>query len=174
MNILQLGTDSSGAIFSPCKKWRYALWREIVDAPLLTSDAHGDCVFVGLNPSVADEAVMDLTCTICRNYAAAWGHRRYVMLNLFGWRDTDPKGMKAAIEPIGELNSHYLREFCSKARTIICAWGTHGSYLKRAATVLELLKDFDLYCLELTKGGHPHHPTRLEIKDKPTLWRAKS
>ncbi|QUY40546.1 DUF1643 domain-containing protein [Acaryochloris marina] len=48
-----LGNECSGAAFSPCRTWRYQLWRRWNDAPLL--------ILMGLNPSKADESHNDPT-----------------------------------------------------------------------------------------------------------------
>ena len=170
---ITLGNENSGAIFSNCGKYRFALWRVIEDAPLLEKLA-GDCVFIGLNPSVANEEQLDPTTRICRNYTQSWGCKRYVMLNVFSWIDSDPAAMKRAIEPIGPDTSRIIKEFCRNARTIVACWGTHATYLQREKAVLEMLRPYDLYCLKLTAGGHPHHPTRMETIASPLLWKPKS
>lgn len=45
--------EESGALFSPCRLYRYKLWRKWGDAP--------PAVFVMLNPSTADEIDNDPT-----------------------------------------------------------------------------------------------------------------
>ena len=57
-----------------------------------------------LNPSTADEAKLDPSCTRARNYAERWGYGALVVTNLFGWRATDPEEMKAARDPVGRGN----------------------------------------------------------------------
>ena len=54
--------EISSAIFSPCKKYRYVLWR-VWDKSL------GYVNFVCLNPSTADEIHNDPTIIRCINYA---------------------------------------------------------------------------------------------------------
>ena len=54
-----------GAILSRNRLYRYVLWREW--------DARkGTCVFIGLNPSTADETVDDPTLRRCINFAKDW------------------------------------------------------------------------------------------------------
>jgi hypothetical protein len=53
----------SGAAFSPCRRWRYLLWRRW--------DGERPAVnFLMLNPSTATECKLDPTCARAREYAA--------------------------------------------------------------------------------------------------------
>jgi hypothetical protein len=84
MSNLLLGTDESitesGAEFSPCRTWRYALWRH------WDWQGHANCVmFVGMNPSTADELVNDKTISNCIGFAKRWGFGGIYMLNLFAF-----------------------------------------------------------------------------------------
>jgi hypothetical protein len=162
------GDEENGAMFSPCKQYRYALWRTIAGG----SDR--EFAMLGLNPSTADHRVNDPTVTRCINRARDLGYGKFWMLNLFAWRDTDPKGMKAAIEPVGIENDQIIRMVVSQCEMVVCAWGAHGKYKGRADAVLKLLSDYDLHALKITKGGFPQHPLYLPNKLQPTLWRAKS
>lgn len=168
MNTYNIGTKFSGATFSPCEQYRYRLWRN------WGGDPSNLIAFCGLNPSTATHEVNDPTVTRCINYAKAWGYSGMFMLNCFAWRDTDPKLMKKAIEPVGIENDEAIRQVVSECSMVVAAWGAHGRYRDRAAKVLELLKDVDLYALRITKTGQPQHPLYLPSKLKPTLWRAKS
>jgi hypothetical protein len=81
------------------------------------------------------------------------------MMNVFAWRATDPKDMKAAAEPIGSMNDEFLRVL-TVGRKVLCAWGNHGDYLGRGEKVTKMLVDEgrDLVCLEITKTNQPKHP----------------
>ena len=59
LKLLELETMNSGADFSPCRKYRYKLWR-IWDETLPLA------MFIGLNPSTADEVKDDNTVKIGR------------------------------------------------------------------------------------------------------------
>ena len=74
------------ATFSPCRRWRYTLLRRWEPANLIV------VAFIGLNPSTADETLDDPTIRRCIGFAKAWGAGGMYMLNLFGWRSTDPAG----------------------------------------------------------------------------------
>lgn len=179
MNILTLGNDLSGATFSPCMQYRYSLWRWLA-SDYTVFGQQGEpklprsVAYVACNPSTADEMADDPTVTRCINRSIEMGFDRFYMLNIFAFRSTDPKDMKAAIEPVGIENDEMIRQVVSECSMVVAAWGAHGRYRDRASKVLELLKDVDLYALRITKTGQPQHPLYLPSKLKPTLWRAKS
>jgi len=141
------------ATFSPCRKYRYTLYRSW-DSNL------GYAMFIGLNPSTADETLDDPTVRRCINFARAWGYGGLCMMNLFAYRTKDPKHMKAAHKPIGVDNDKWLISESMRAGVIIAAWGNHGSYLGRDEEVRVMLHD--LHYLALTKSGKPKHPLYLK------------
>ena len=155
-----------GAVFSDCRRYRYSLSRWWHDSlPLL--------VVIGLNPSTADETQDDPTIRRCIGYARSWGYGGLVMLNLFAYRATSPRDMKAAAEPVGPANDAVL-EVQTAGRTVLCAWGAHGSHLDRARAVRQLLVGRDLFCLGTTKDRHPKHPLYLRADLTPVPYPAFS
>lgn len=153
--------DSSGAYFSPCRTWRYTLWR-IWDASLPTVN------WLMLNPSTADEAVLDPTLTRCKNFTLEWGYGGMVVTNLFAFRATDPAVMKSHHDPIGLENDRCIVESAVKAGLVICGWGNHGSFLGRDQKVLSMLskENVELHCLKMTNEGAPGHPLYLPSDSK--------
>lgn len=151
----------SSAEFSPCRKYRYSLTR-IWDRSL------GLCQFIGLNPSTADEVENDPTVRRCINYAKDWGYGGLIMSNIFAFRATDPKVMKAQADPVGPENDMWLLDDYGRANCTVAAWGTHGSLNNRSAEVIELLSGC-FHCLGLTKHGFPKHPLYLR-KDEVLTW----
>ena len=65
-------------------------------------------MFVGLNPSTADETADDPTLTRCVNFAKSWGYGGVCMANLFAFRATQPTDMMVASDPIGSDNNKWL------------------------------------------------------------------
>jgi hypothetical protein len=126
-------------------------------------------MFVGLNPSTADEVDNDPTVTRCINYAQNWGYGGLIMSNLFAWRDTDPRAMKAAQEPIGPENDTWLARLAAEAGLVVAAWGVDGRHRGRGDQVARLLAG-QLHYLKLTKDGHPSHPLYLKKTLKPEPW----
>jgi len=151
---------------SPCRKYRYVLWRE-------WENASGSCpvryaMIVGLNPSTADETNDDPTVRRCTAFARAWGCGALCMTNLFAYRATEPALMLAQPDPIGPDNDDTLVRMAANASVIVAAWGIHGNYLGRAAAVKRMLPR--LHYLRLTKQGHPGHPLYLPATLRPIEW----
>lgn len=146
----------SGATFSPCRRWRYLLWR-CWDA------ARPAANFLMLNPSTADELKLDPTCARARDYAERWGYGALVVTNVFAFRNTDPARMKAAKDPVGPGNDAAIVRAAREAGIVVCAWGNHGGFLGRSTQVLEKLKanGIRLHALRINAGGEPAHPLYL-------------
>lgn len=153
-------SNEKNAIFSDCRIYRYALWRRW---------GSGDyAMFIGLNPSTADEANDDPTVRRCIAFAKTWGYGALCMANLFAYRSPHPEDLRKAIDPIGRENDSTLQALAHDAAMVIAAWGTHGTYMRRDKAVRLLVPE--LYYLRLTKDGHPGHPLYLSASLKPQRW----
>jgi hypothetical protein len=138
-----------GAVFSPCEKYRYLLWRTW-DCTLPKA------VFIGLNPSTATATTDDPTVAKCQRHAKIWGgYGGIFMLNIFAYRATDPKVMKQQTEPVGPDNDEWIKYITKDAPLIIAKWGNHGAHLGRSTEVCFYLKN--LSCLKIAKTGEPMH-----------------
>ena len=146
------------AKLSECRKYRFALWRT-------WDDSKPYVMFVGLNPSTADETTDDPTLTRCMNYAKSWGFGGVCMANLFAYRATAPSDMKSAIDPVGPKNNDWLKKLANDAGLVLAAWGNDGSYLGRSEQVKEFLPN--MFCLKLNKSGEPAHPLYQKADRKP-------
>ena len=131
-------------------------------------------MFMGLNPSTADETVNDKTIVREINFAKAWGCNALAKWNLFAFRATQPETMKAAADPVGPDNDKYLLEMARGARVIVAAWGNHGAFRNRDKGALRVLSGFDVHCLKITKSGHPSHTLYLKSGLTPQLWVASN
>ncbi|MGB0797932.1 MAG: DUF1643 domain-containing protein [Planktomarina sp.] len=159
------GDAPSTAIYSDCEKYRYSLTR--------VWDARGGKVaFVMLNPSTATEVQNDPTVERCERRARTLGFGSFRVTNIFAWRDTDPRQMKAAPEPIGPHNDDAIIDACHWADTVVAAWGTHGEFQGRGAIVERILRDVGkpIYHLGLSKAGHPKHPLYIAYAQQPQIW----
>lgn len=157
--------SQSTAIYSDCEKYRYALTR--------VWDAGGKrALFVMLNPSTATELQNDPTVERCERRSRALGFGAFRVTNIFAWRDTDPRNMRAAGDPIGPANDAAILEGAGWADTIVAAWGTHGAHMQRGPAVESLLRQTGnpLYTLGLSKDGHPKHPLYISYTQQPILW----
>jgi hypothetical protein len=147
-----LDRPGKGAVFSPCRRYRYLLWR--IWSPCLPLLA-----VYGLNPSGANEFDDDRTSTRCIGFAVRWRMGGVVMANAFAWCDKSPDAMKRAIEPVGPDNDVWLKAMSHSPRVgmNLIAWGNDGAHQGRAAHVINLLPE-KLYHLGITKNGQPRHP----------------
>lgn len=147
------------AEFSSCRKYRYALWR-------WWNKSKPFVLFIGLNPSTADEENDDPTIRRCIGFAQTWHFGGLCMTNLFAVRATDPKIMIAHPDPIGLDNDKWIIKLSEQSDKIVAAWGTKGNYMQRDNRVCNLINK-EIYCLEITKNNFPKHP--LYIKKNATL-----
>lgn len=160
----QKGDAASVAVYSPCERYRYALTRIWGNGPRV--------LFVMLNPSTATEMQNDPTVERCERRARALGYGGFRVCNIFAWRDTDPRAMRAAADPVGPANDAAIRDGALWADAIVCAWGTHGAHLDRGRQVETLLRATGrtLTHLGLSKDGHPKHPLYIAYSQQPETW----
>jgi hypothetical protein len=160
----QKGDAASSAVYSPCMAYRY----------LLTRDWSGGrrALFIMLNPSTATEAQNDPTVERCERRARALGFGAFRVCNIFAYRATDPKVMRAVADPVGPLNDTAILGSVPWADQVICAWGTHGVHLGRGPQVEALLRGAgaQLWHLGLSKAGHPKHPLYIGYEKGPEGW----
>ena len=128
----------------------------------------GYAMFIGLNPSTADEIEDDPTIRRCIGYAKDWGYSGLCMTNLFAFRATLPTVMKSQADPIGPDNDRYLLDMAKYAGVIVAAWGVNGNHLGRDKRVFEMINN--LHHLGFTKEGYPRHPLYLKKDLRPVLW----
>jgi len=157
----------SGATFSSCRTWRYVLWR--------TWGSAAPAVFIGLNPSTADETEDDPTIRRCIGYAQAWGAGGLRMLNLYGIRSTDPRPVfdGSISDPVGPDNNRHILGESMAASVVVAAWGAFPGAVARGDRVAAMLgcAGVRLHVLRLTKGGCPAHPLYLPRGLVPIPWR---
>ncbi|WP_170382050.1 DUF1643 domain-containing protein [Ruegeria atlantica] len=159
------GDAPSTAIYSDCENYRYSLTR--------VWDSSGrKALFVMLNPSTATEVQNDPTVERCERRARALGFGAFQVTNIFAWRDTDPRKMRAATDPVGPENDTAILGGVQWADQVIAAWGTHGAHLERGPAVETLLRGTGqpLFHLGLTKAGHPKHPLYIAYTQQPEPW----
>jgi hypothetical protein len=149
------------ATLSDCRTYRYSLSRT-------WDNSKAYVLFIGLNPSTADENKDDPTIRRCIDYAKSWGFGGLKMVNLFAYRATLPSDLKKADFPIGVDNDKHIKELSSSASITIVAWSNDGSYLNRDKEVLELIKN--PMCLNINKSGQPSHPLYQKKDLKPKSY----
>lgn len=159
------GDAVSDAVYSDCERYRYSLTR--------VWNAGGPRVmFVMLNPSTATEVQNDPTVERCERRARALGFGGFRVTNIFAWRETDPRKLRQAAEPVGADNDAAIRDGAAWADQIVAGWGAHGAHLDRGNAVRDLLAATgrDIRHLGLTKHGHPRHPLYIAYRQAPQPW----
>lgn len=157
------------AVLSGGDRYRNLLARE-------WADSGKTAVFILLNPSTANATTDDPTTRRCIKYAQGWGCSALLIVNLYAWRCTQPRGLAAVDDPVGADNNTYLRTAAAVAEhtggPLVAGWGTHA-HPERVAEVLALPGMHRLSTLALTQAGHPHHPLRLRDSITPQPWAAR-
>ena len=160
----QIGIDlfnqtDNGAIFSDCRKYRYVLWRIWnKNKPLV--------MFIGLNPSTANELTDDPTIRRVKRFAFNWGFGGFYMMNLFAYVTSYPQELKKCYDPIME-NYKWLKEIELKCVKTIFAWGSFKETNERAKDVMQM---FIGYVLGINKNGSPKHPLYIRSDIEPIKY----
>jgi hypothetical protein len=136
--------------FSPNRRYRYEWWE-------VWGDRASFAQFVCLNPSTADESRADPTVRRVVGFAKRWGYGAVVMTNLFAFRATDPRVMRAEPDPVGPENNATIWRLAQSAGAVVAAWGRHGAHGGRAELILGGLAG-PVWCLARNKDGSPKHP----------------
>jgi hypothetical protein len=163
-----------GAVLSADRIYRYSLVRKV--EPMTEVVWARPLTFIMLNPSTADENENDPTIRKCMGYAARWGFRHVIVVNLFAYRATQPDDLKIAVKRgadiIGRENWWYTRKAVDQSQWVVCGWGNHGKILNRGKEVHGLLagRGIMLRTLKLTGPGQPWHPLYLKWDIKPAEW----
>ncbi len=155
----------SEASYSDCERYRYALTR-------IWEPAGRKVLFLMLNPSTATEVQNDPTVERCERRARTLGFGAFRVCNIFAYRATDPRDMRAADDPVGTANDATIMQAIGWADEVVAGWGNHGDHLARGRAVKALLKAQPKAPkhLGLTNSGHPKHPLYIAYKTQPEAW----
>lgn len=152
----------TGANFSRCRRYRYALWRTW-DAAL------PEVMIIGLNPSTADATRNDPTIRRCIGFARDWGFGAVRVTNLFAWRATHPRELRVAADPVGPRNDQWIRRTARRCDLVVAMWGNDGVLMGRSSRVRAMLAE-RLSILRLNASGEPAHPLYLPKDLQPVKW----
>lgn len=153
---------SPDAVFSHDLEYRYFLSRN-------WNDALPPIAFIGLNPSTADATNDDPTIRRCISFAKAWGGGSLWMVNLFGFRSTDPNVLTSLQDPVGAENDHWISHSVQHARLVVAAWGNKGGLLNRSNLIIDR-HGAKLKALQITKLGMPKHPLYVHRSTIPVAF----
>ena len=129
---------------------------------------------VGLNPSTANREQSDITVAKVERVASDNGFDGFVMTNLYPLRSTNPKNLpQKHKQSLSGQNIESIIEVAAteKQPTFWAAWGsdiTLRSYLleslKNLKFAVERINGSWVQYGELTKSGHPRHPSRISYQ----------
>ncbi len=155
----------STAVFSSCFNFRYSLTR-------IWDNGGAKLLFILLNPSKATEKLSDPTLARCQTRALLLGYKQFRICNLFAFRSTSPKILKTTPHIKGSHNDKIIRKSILWADSIICSWGSLGTFQNRSSEVLKLLKKSNksVYHLGLTKNRQPKHLLYISFNVSPKKW----
>lgn len=147
--ISEVFSKDYGALFSNNRKYRYSLWR-IWDKekPL--------AMFIGLNPSKADETENNPTIRSVERIAKANGYGGFYMMNCWAYISTDPE--KLMDHKFNLKNDLMLITISVKCKDVVFAWGSF-KIVKETGRDKELIRMFpNAKALGINKNGSPKHP----------------
>ena len=150
--------EDNGASFSNDRKYRYALWR-------IWDKEQPIVMFVGLNPSTANESTNDPTINRVVAIARNLGFGGVYMMNCFAYISTDPDGL--IIDVISHcINDNLLIEIGAKCKDVVFAWGNFPIVIKTGRDQ-DLIKMFpNAKALHINKNGSPKHPLYCKANSK--------
>ena len=151
------------AVISNCERYRYLLRRS-------WNDRRMRALFIMLNPSTADAEIDDPTIRSCIRLMKALGFGSLEVINLYGWRTTDPSVLTTVQDPVGPDNDRIAKGAINRCDILICAWGAHVAATQRVAPMLNMVRGVRpaVFCFGETRNGSPKHP--LYIKSGTCLY----
>lgn len=141
------------AVISDCGKYRYLLRRT-------WDHKKPRALLIMLNPSTADANADDATIRSCVRLLRGLGYGSMEVVNVFGYRATNPDELAKQIDPIGPNNHRSIEAAILRCDVAICAWGAYPPASQYATEPLNIVRSHRpvVYCFGKTKAGAPKHP----------------
>lgn len=134
-----------------------------------STDLASTAIWVLLNPATGDtEQRYRPTLERCIARSRAAGQTGVVIVNLFAFRDTNPRNLWTARDAVGPANDEVLRVITTAGAQTIAAWGGHGRLNGRSGQVGSLLDS--PMCLGVTQRGEPRHPLYVAGDSQLVPW----
>lgn len=168
----EVGSAESGALFSGDRRYRYKLWRRWPWSGPNPKMA----LFVGLNPSTADENKSDPTVARVIKFAKRWGCGGVYMMNLFAFVTPYPKELVQ--DDDWEMNLDFLYRCYQDVREqggpVILAWGAfkEAKTSRRGDAIADLFVGAG--CLGKNADGSPKHPLYIKADTKPIFYKTNN
>lgn len=155
----------TGAVFSPCKTYRYALWRKWrLPGP--------NILFIGVNPSRGGEFYSDPTIKRAIKLAKQWDFSGLYFGNLYALRS--PKVEPVIIadtegRAVGAETDQWLKVLRDDSQLTVFAWGSWPELPLLPERVKQVHAMFpNAKCMGYNLDGSPKHP--LLIKNPVQLY----
>lgn len=146
-----MNSQFSGAVFDDAKRFRFLLWRFWDDRPKV--------LFIGANPSTADEWVDDPTSKRAISFAKQWGYGGIYLCNVLPCRATDPKAL-ASMELNHVANLPAVKMANRLSAQTVLFWGDCLKYAtgwqEFAGELVNILQG-PVKCFGKTASGNPKH-----------------
>jgi hypothetical protein len=140
---------NKGAEFSADRKYRYALWR-------IWDESKPLVMFIGLNPSTANEDENDPTIRSVERISKHNGYGGFYMMNCWPFVSTDPAGLSTSGGTL--YNDIKLKEISEKCQDIVFAWGNFEIVKMQGVDYILSRRFPNAKALKLNKNGSPKHP----------------
>jgi len=152
--------------FSNCKSYRWSL-------DIKVSIKEKEIIFIGLNPSITDEYILDNTTKKIIKICDKYNYGKIKLINLFGLISPSPKLLQTHADPVGFLNNKIIENninYWSKSNNcdLWIGWGNKGNLFERDIQVYEIIKKYisikkkkyskKLLLINKTKYNNPMHP----------------
>lgn len=165
LTLTSCGRDGIFLNATVCGPYRYELQ--------LTWNDGKKLVAVGLNPPGGDDLKYTSTVRVLMNYARKYRFGGLVILNLYGWKATNPAHLVAASRRgenvVGDNDFYALRERIDRngGEHVTACWGTLGR--KRGLDFLNFLgAEYvaeNVKCFGVNRDGSPIHPLHSRLRE---------
>ena len=126
-------------------------------------------MFIGLNPSTANEDENDPTIRSVERISKHNGYGGFYMMNCFPYVSTDPKKLYDCSHSIH--NEAWLKEIGSISKDIVFAWGNFEGVQKLGVDYILSNLFPQAKALHINKNGSPKHPLYCKTETKFVNWK---
>lgn len=149
----------SGAVFDQHRAYRFVLWRFWNDNPRV--------LFIGLNPSTANELQNDPTIKRCIGFAQKWDYGGMFFCNLYSYVSTNPR-LLLWEEALHRANIPAITMATNLVSLTVAAWGDGINLVENGKSIAEHIAKLiaPSMCFGLTQKGNPKHPLYLSGETK--------
>lgn len=168
-SLFELHADAGAEFDEPERMYRFRLWRTWGTGGRIV-------VWIMLNPSTADEHVLDQTLRKVETFSRMWGFDGFVVVNVFSLRSTDPSALYNEpgfnAEWAADYNYRTIGQQARDAAAVVVGWGTEEIAQEKAKTIAFILKELGIRakCLGINKDGSPKHPLYLPYTTALIDW----